>query len=389
MKMIEKINAFFKTTHKAMIGLLAGTTALSSSPALPSAQAEETSPPNVILILADDLGWTDINCRQYDSNGDYIQNSAPTPGGEYDSMYYETPNIAKLRANGMRFTNAYACPSCKATRAGLMTGKYPQRCQPRWSKIALPLAETTIPEALDAGGTDYLSAHVGKWNLCNPDTVDLEHYYPDKQGFDYNYGGTWRAMPSSYWENVLNGWENDFPGLGDPCSSDPCEFLTDSLTTRALEFMESTTDPCSVNYNKPFFLNLAFHAPHLPVHSNLDSELYQDHFSNKSDPTKRHDKYDYIWDGGDSADYAALIKRMDYNIGRVLDKIDTLGIDNNTIIIFLSDNGGWARATDNSPLNKQTGKAYIASLQNEVVSVCRRWKKAHQHKNTYPYPQDF
>ncbi|MHC4158938.1 MAG: sulfatase-like hydrolase/transferase, partial [Planctomycetota bacterium] len=192
-----------------------------------SASAYAASP-NFIFILVDDLGYTDINC--------------PGDGDDLDTKYYKTPNIAKLRAKGTRFTNAYVtAPFCKPTRASIMTGKYVERLAiSNLPAVRLGLYETTIAEALDAGGTDYLSASVGKWSLSSPSgTPQPGSALPNRQGFDYNYGGSGRFKPNINREgrfekgDDIEGWDpNDYPGLGDP-NNDPClnEYLADSITT--------------------------------------------------------------------------------------------------------------------------------------------------------------
>jgi len=250
-----------------------------------------SKPPNIILIMADDLGWTDIACKGQ--------------GSEYDSTLYETPNLAKLRAEGMRFTQAYACPKCQATRLGILTGKN----FARFANInaPLPFSETTIPEALDKDGLNYISAFAGKWQISGGQNIKPHpsHYYPDKHGFDYNYGGNWAGIGAvggssfnnrAYWEPDKNfskkpGWYQEdpvagglyFPCLGDTDPGNPNEFITDALTTKAIQFMESTADPGSKNYEKPFFLYLPYYAPHRPAPTDLDEIAYNNYFHNKAD----------------------------------------------------------------------------------------------------------
>lgn len=410
MKMIEKINAFFKTTHKAALGLLAGTVALNSAPTILTPQAEAAEPPNIIFIMADDLGWTDINCR----NG-----VNDTEAETYDSHYYETPNLAALRKAGMRFMQAYACPSCKATRQALLTGKMrdPHKVSGGSSGPDIPLADIMIPEALDAGGVDYVSAHVGKWGMGGSIQQSLEItpevFYPDRHGFDYNFGGSHAAGLTStyadpedfkiYWEPSLDsnsltsdGWNEEykdysplllFPGLGDPDPNEPNEFFADSLTTRAIQFMESTTTEGHVNEDKPFFLYLAFKSPHGPILDDLDEAFGYD-FIEKSDPSGRHDRPYNMWWDGDFNDYAALVKRMDHNIGRIMKAVDEFPDPNNTIIIFFSDNGGmnsdleWdtkdKSATDNTPLKYGKRSYYEGGVR---VPLIVRWP-GHTQANT-------
>ncbi len=211
--------------------------------ALPSNAA--APPPNVVLILADDLGWWDLGC--------------------YGSVFHETPHLDRLAGQGMRFTDAYAaCNCCSPTRASILTGKYPARLHvtdwipgtnfptaklrpPAWLQH-LPPEEVTLAEALQAAG--YATAAVGKWHLGR------EPFLPQSQGFDVNVAGNHSGAPGSYF------WPY---GHGDPARANryhggpvpdvyaggrPGEYLTDRLTDEALKFIEA-------NRERPFFLYLA------------------------------------------------------------------------------------------------------------------------------------
>src|SRR5215471_12923597 len=179
--------------------------------------------PNFLFILIDDMGWRDL--------------------GSYGSTFYETPNIDRLAAQSVRFTNAYAaCPVCSPTRASILTGKYPARLhitdwipgrkqfptaglltpRPPEFKHELPLEETIIPQVLKPLG--YASASIGKWHLGGPS------FYPDKHGFDLNVGGTEKGQPSSY----FGPW--DLPNLQGGAKDD---YLTDRLTLEAEKFIEA------------------------------------------------------------------------------------------------------------------------------------------------------
>ncbi|HSI32906.1 MAG TPA: sulfatase-like hydrolase/transferase, partial [Tepidisphaeraceae bacterium] len=206
-------------------------------PALASAQPA-ARPPNVVLILVDDMGQTDL--------------------GVYGSKLYETPHIDRLAAQGVRFTSAYsACTVCSPTRAALMTGKYPARLRitdwiaghkrpnapllpPDWLQH-LPLAEVTLAEALKAAG--YATAHVGKWHLGD------EAFFPDKHGFDVNMGGYNRGQPPSYFAPYK------IPTLAEGPAG---EYLTDREADEACKFIDA-------NKARPFFLNLWHYAVHTPL----------------------------------------------------------------------------------------------------------------------------
>src|SRR6476469_9827125 len=191
--------------------------------------------PNVVFILADDLGWTDVAC--------------------YGSEFYETPAIDRLAADGMRFTQNYsACTVCSPTRACILTGKYPARLHvtdwipgqmpqnprmlvPDWTKH-LPLEETTIADAFRAAG--YATACIGKWHLGD------EPYYPEKHGFDVNVAGTAAANPTSYFAP----WK-----IATLTEGKDGEYLTDRLGDEAVKFIERSKD-------RPFFLYLSHFAVH-------------------------------------------------------------------------------------------------------------------------------
>src|SRR5688500_11506237 len=204
-------------------------------PTLAASAIENANQPNVILILADDLGWTDLAC--------------------YGSDLHETPHLDRLAADGMKFTQAYsACTVCSPTRAALLTGKYPARLRitdwipglmpdnpkllvPDWTKH-LPTSEITLARLFRARG--YVTTSIGKWHLGG------EAFYPDRHGFDVNIAGTDKAAPPSY----LAPWK--IPTLTE---GKPGEYLTDRLADEAVDFVARTRD-------KPFFLYL----PHFAVH---------------------------------------------------------------------------------------------------------------------------
>ncbi|WP_346238406.1 sulfatase [Niabella insulamsoli] len=283
--------------------------------------------PNIILIVADDLGWTDLSC--------------------YGSDFYETPHLDQLAANGLKFNQAYAaCTVCSPTRAALMTGKYPARTHitdwikgyqrpdapllpPDWT-MHLPLEETTIAELLKSKG--YATASVGKWHLGHE-----EKYYPENQGFDINIAGYFKGSPTSYFSPYKN------PRLKD---GDDGEQLTDRLTDEALAFI-------AANKEKPFFVYLPFYAVHTPLNAKQED---LDYFQKKQNPEKHHQ----------NPVYAGLIKNMDRNIGKMMARLDKLQLTGQTIVIFTSDNGGLIgnrrqrdkQVTSNYPLREGKGTAY-------------------------------
>jgi arylsulfatase A-like enzyme len=307
------------------LGLLGGAQLLPSGTA--SAAPTGARPLNFIFILIDDMGWTDVAC--------------------FGSAFYETPNVDKLAAQGVRFTNAYsACTVCSPTRASIMTGKYPARLHvtdwieghkrpfaklkvPDWT-MYLPLEEVTLAEALKPAG--YVSASIGKWHLGK------EPFYPEKQGFVLNFGGTDKGQPPSYFypykiPNVLTGREK--------------EYLTDRLAEEAEKFIES-------NQGNPFFLYLSHFAVHTPLQARQEvTEKYKAKV--KPDQAQKN------------AVYAAMVESVDDSVARVMKKLDELKIADRTVIFFMSDNGGLIGSTSNLPLRAGKGSAYEGGVRVPMI----------------------
>jgi arylsulfatase A-like enzyme len=342
-KMINR-RAFLKTTATAAG---AAVTASFCSPAFAAHAARR--PPNVVLYLVDDLGYMDSTV--------------------YGSQYYETPNMERLAARGIVFTDAYAAnPLCSPTRASILTGKYParlgittpschlpplpdaplypERAAPHrevlepHSRRFLPLEEYTLAEALrDAG---YKTGFFGKWHLGRP-----EKYWPQTQGFDVNVGGGMWPGPPSYHSPYRISTLPDGP---------EGEYITDRLTDEALDYLEH-------NQHDPFFLCFWHYAVHAPFQ---DKEELRKVFLDKKDP--RNKQNDPIM--------AAMIKSMDESLGSLLDKLDELGLADNTIIIFFSDNGGneydrvgpeqWL-PTNNDPLRSGKGSVYEGGVRVPMI----------------------
>lgn len=314
-------------------------------------RSESTAPnrPNIILITIDDLGWADVGC--------------------YGSTFYETPNIDRLAAEGIRFTEAYASAAiCSPTRAALMTGKAPARTgitdwirarfqggdipaektfkrtyeggpedslhcptNPLW----MELEERTIAEALREVG--YTTAHIGKWHLGTDD------WYPEKQGFDINIGGNDYGQPPSYFDPYSN---EKLDGIHNLPSRRPGEYLADRLADEAVGFI--------VNHSgKPFFLNMADYAVHTPIQGK--PELVEKY---ERKPTTS---------GQQNPVYAAMVESMDALVGRILHAVDSLGIAENTLIVFSSDNGGLLSVTDNAPLRSGKGFPYEGGIRVPLI----------------------
>ncbi|MBL8221433.1 MAG: sulfatase [Bryobacterales bacterium] len=306
---------------------------------------------NVIVILADDLGAMDLGC--------------------YGSKYHETPNLDALAAGGMRFTQAYAaCPVCSPTRASIMTGKYPARLQltdwipgrRQWSAAklltpafeqALPLKEVTVAEVLKPAG--YTTASIGKWHLGG------DGFLPTEQGFDLNVGGTERGSPPSYFPPYK------IPGLDGRGEQD---YLTDNLTARAEQFIES-------NKEKPFFLYL----PHFAVHTPLQA---------KKDLTAKYERKAEGMKAQSRPVYAAMLESLDEGVGRILRKLDELKIADRTAVFFLSDNGGLRfegsqkqAVTDNAPLRAGKGHLFEGGIR---IPMLVRWPGVTKPGATVAHP---
>ncbi len=334
---------------------------------LASAAPAKKSPPNIVVFLIDDLGWRDLGC--------------------FGSTFYETPNIDKLAASGMRFTNSHSAHAvCSPTRASLMTGKQPQRLgilnwihQP--SKIHLPLEETTLGEAFQAAG--YTTGYIGKWHLGEKDDQ-----LPDHQGFDWMKCVNHAGQPASYFypykKKFKRGTYWDIPDLEDGKKGD---YLTDALTDKAIGFIEA-------NKEKPFFLYFAHYAVHAPIHA--PKKLVGKYrakrkkmFGDTKTPKIGPGRYGDTWSRGrqDNPTYAAMIENLDTNIGRVIKKLDALGLADNTIVLFTSDNGGLCElhgmgATCNLPARSGKGWNYEGGIR---IPTIFNWK-GHIKPGVYHLP---
>ncbi len=301
---------------------------------------------NFVFILIDDMGWTDAGC--------------------YGSTFYETPNIDRLGAEGMRFTNAYAAsPVCSPTRASIMTGKYPARLgitqwigapdQPVKYVHNMPAEEITIAEALKQAG--YTTAFIGKWHLG-----EKENYYPEKQGFDVNKGGYRAGHP---WGGYFSPYEN--PKLPDGPEG---EYLTDRLTEESLKFLDENSD-------KPFLLYLSHYAVHTPLQA---KEKHIEKYNTKAKDLPPPEGPAYLTERDDIITkqvqdhpvYAAMVQSTDESIGRVMKKLDTLGLSDNTAVIFMSDNGGLSTRprkspTANVPLRAGKGWLYEGGIREPMI----------------------
>jgi arylsulfatase A-like enzyme len=273
---------------KISLSLVSGAVALMTA-ANPCWAADNK--PNIVYIVADDLGWKDVGFHGSD---------------------IQTPNLDKLAAGGAKLEQFYVQPMCTPTRAALMTGRYPFRYGlqtaviPAGAKYGLATDEWLLPQALKEAG--YNTAIIGKWHLGHAD----KKYWPKQRGFDYQYGPLIGEIDyfTHEAEGVVDWYRNNERLVEEGYSTtlignDAVKFIGDQVPT------------------KPFFLYLAFNAPHTPYQA---TQEYLDKYKGIADPTRRA--------------YAASITAMDDQIGRVVASLDKKNLRDNTLILFMSDNGG-------------------------------------------------
>ena len=322
------------------------------------------SKPNFVFILVDDLGWADLGC--------------------YGSTFHETPNIDRLAGESLRFTSAYAaCPVCSPTRASIMTGKYPARIGvtdwiagrqvynpglpsdkllARDFELEMKLEEITIAEALKQAG--YSTFFAGKWHI-GEDSI----YWPEHQGFDINKGGWAKGSPmGGYFSPYVN------PRLE---SGPEGECLTDRLTDESIGFLESHTE-------EPFLLYLSFYTVHTPLQTKAElTEKYKRKIEAEGLDPESMETIDKEWikyaaPGGRFVErveqghpvYAGMIETLDTNVGRLMDKLMELELDENTVVFFMSDNGGLSTSegspTSNLPLRGGKGWMYEGGIREPM-----------------------
>ncbi len=320
--------------HLALLAAVAAT--LLSAP---SAWAQATKKPNVIVILADDLGSADI--------------------GVYGCKDIPTPHIDSIAKNGIRCTQGYVSgPYCSPTRAGLLTGRYQQRFGHEFNeggvnreKFGLPLSETTLAQRLKALG--YVTAAIGKWHLGFS-----AQFRPMNRGFDEFYG-TLANTP------FFNPQLVDSKVGPDPKKLDDASYYTtDAFAERAVDFIKRHKEHA-------FFLYLPFNACHVPSQA---TEKYLNRFADIKDKERRY--------------YAAMMSALDDAVGRVLTTLRENNLEENTLIIFLSDNGGpMTKMGANGSLNGlrrgQKGDTWEGGVR---VPFLIQWKGRLPARKDYPFP---
>jgi len=312
--------------------------------------------PSIVFFLADDLGYMDVG--------------ANNPG-----TFYETPNVDRLAASGMRFTQGYAAsPVCSPTRYSIMTGRYPTRVgatnyfsgrrearfRPAPLHDRMPTEEVTLAEALLAAG--YRTFFAGKWHLG-----PSEEYWPEHQGFEVNRGGWSRGGPY--------GGKKYFSPYGNPRLEDgpPGEHLPDRLASETLAFIAAHRD-------EPFLAFVSFYSVHTPLIGRPDLvRKYEDRLGPAA-PDAGFGPEEQVWPVREPrrvrirqghAVYAAMVEAMDQAVGRVLDGLREMGLEESTIVVFTSDNGGLSTSegspTSNLPLRGGKGWVYEGGIREPLL----------------------
>lgn len=285
---------------------------------------------NFVFLLVDDWGWRDA--------------------GFAGSDLYETPNMDKLAAEGMMFTNGYAaCTVCSPTRAAVMTGKYPPRTGVtnfiNTSTMKMRLDEVTVAEVLRGGG--YSTAHVGKWHLAPRNAPDTTDHYPEDQGFDVNIAGNHWGAPGSYFHPYSS--KTRHVGALPPGGKEG-DYLTERLTNEALKILDGYAD-------KPFFLYFPYYAVHTPI---MGREGVTEKYESKVREGMRHT----------NAQYASMVAGVDESVGRLRAKLESMGVADRTVIVLTGDNGGLDRKgnpTENWPLREGKGSTYEGGVRVPTV----------------------
>lgn len=308
--------------------------------------------PNIICIVVDDLGWSDLGC--------------------YGADLHETPHIDNLAEQSLVFTQGYsAAPVCSPTRASIMTGKYPARLNfTIWSEAAspaeredqgsnaflppktiesLPHEEVTLAEKLREAG--YLTIHIGKWHIG-----DYMHF-PETQGFDVSFAASQRGAPPTFFYPYRGHAFGEYRFVDDLETSNQGryfteregEYLTDRLTDEALKIIGDAG-------NRPFYMNLWYYNVHTPIEAKEQDVQY---FREKITPEMYHQ----------NETYAAMVRSVDENVGRILHKLRETRLDKHTIIVLISDNGGYINpyngkvVTNNFPLRSGKGSLYEGGIR--------------------------
>jgi arylsulfatase A-like enzyme len=319
--------------------LLPAALALAQADNPPAAAGASPGRPNIVVVVGDDMGYADV--------------------GVHGCTDIPTPHIDSIAKNGVRFTNGYVTgPYCSPTRAALLTGRYQQRfghefnpgpvTQPG-TKAGLPVGEKTIADRLKAAG--YKTGLIGKWHLGN-----APEFHPQKRGFDEFYGFLGGAHP--YLPGVAAAKQNPIYRGNEVVEE--TEYLTDAIAREGAAFIDR-------HRGEPFFLYLCFNAVHTPMQAPKE---YLDRFPNIPEGNRRT--------------YAAMMSAMDDGVGKVLGKLADLGLDGNTLVFFVSDNGGPpANASNNTPLRGHKASTWEGGIR---VPFYFQWKGRLKAGQVYDLP---
>lgn len=305
---------------------------------------------NVIVILIDDLGWRDLGC--------------------YGSTFHETPNIDRLAGRGIKFTSAYStCCVCSPSRASILTGKYPARLHltdyigarepkdaklrvPRWNPF-LQAVEHTLARVLKMAG--YVAGIIGKWHLGGNPLAPVEEagpHTPKRHGFDVSIAACALGQPPDYffpYKRSVPGYGNfTLPGLEGGREG---EYLTDRLTAEAERFIDKNKD-------RPFFLFLSHYAVHTAIGARLQA---------KPNLIAKYKAKAKLSGASGNPVYAAMVESMDDSVGQILLKLENTKIADRTLIIFTSDNGGYAASTSNLPLRGAKASPYEGGVRVPLI----------------------
>ncbi|WP_144208222.1 sulfatase-like hydrolase/transferase [Shewanella donghaensis] len=325
--------------HRKLFGALTSIALISTASILPAqnVMAAEAKQPNILLILADDLGYNDV--------------------GFNGSTDITTPNLDELANNGTSFSEAYvAHPFCGPSRAALMTGRYPHKIGSQFnlptkgSDVGVPIDEQFISKLLQNNG--YRTGAVGKWHLG-----EAPEFHPNKRGFDEFYGftgGGHNYFPEQFkkqYENQVKQGHSSINHYILPLEHngkdvDENEYITDALSREAVNFVnDSATD------DKPFFLYVAYNAPHVPLEAKAEDMAK---FPNIKDEKRKT--------------YAGMVYAVDRGVGDIVAALEKTQQLDNTLIVFLSDNGGkLGKGASNYPLKEGKGSVYEGGFRSPML----------------------